>query len=244
MPDQFPTDETLLTTADSGWRDTATVRLGVFHTTENDDSTDPADVARWQQNRDNQSSYHVLVGTDGRTVRSNDDDYSPWAAGFTGNRFGFHISAVGRAARTRADWESHPRQLAALARWAADLHTRYGLPLVWLTPAQVRAGARGFCGHREVSEAWHEVDHTDPGPGFPHALVLDRARAITSPTPEPPAPAPAPPLDALIFDQLTGPGPGYDGWPQLGNRTVVDALAAIGEALDLDGFKAPTKEKP
>jgi len=38
--------------------------------------------------------------------------------------------------------------------------------------------------------------------------------------------------------QLTGaPGLGsYPGWPQLGGRTVVDALAAIGAKLGIDGF--------
>lgn len=38
--------------------------------------------------------------------------------------------------------------------------------------------------------------------------------------------------------QLTGaPGLGsYPGWPQLGGRTVVDALAAIGAALKIPGF--------
>lgn len=39
--------------------------------------------------------------------------------------------------------------------------------------------------------------------------------------------------------QLTGSGElgKYPGWPQLGGRTVVDALAAIGEKLGIDGFK-------
>jgi hypothetical protein len=38
--------------------------------------------------------------------------------------------------------------------------------------------------------------------------------------------------------QMTGaPGLGaYPGWPQLGGRTVVDALAAIGAALKIPGF--------
>lgn len=39
--------------------------------------------------------------------------------------------------------------------------------------------------------------------------------------------------------QLTGSGDlgKYPGWEQLGGRTVVDALAAIGEKLAIDGFK-------
>lgn len=43
--------------------------------------------------------------------------------------------------------------------------------------------------------------------------------------------------------QLTGSGElgKYPGWPQLGGRTVVDALGAIGAKLGIDGFK-DTKE--
>ena len=44
-----------------------------------------------------------------------------------------------------------------------------------------------------------------------------------------------------ILEQLAGPHP-FDGWPQLGNRTIIDALAAIGEKLGIDGFKAPVKK--
>lgn len=33
----------------------------------------------------------------------------------------------------------------------------------------------------------------------------------------------------------------YPGWPQLGGRTLVDAVAAIGEKLGIDGMKAPKK---
>lgn len=49
-------------------------------------------------------------------------------------------------------------------------------------------------------------------------------------------------LTKSIFDQLAGPNAHrqgtYPGWGQLGGRTIVDALAAIGEKLDIDGFKA------
>jgi hypothetical protein len=42
----------------------------------------------------------------------------------------------------------------------------------------------------------------------------------------------------LSFEQLAGPDAdtGAYGWPQLGGRTVVDALGAIGEQLGVPGF--------
>lgn len=33
----------------------------------------------------------------------------------------------------------------------------------------------------------------------------------------------------------------FPGWPQLGNRTVVDAVAAIGAKLGIPGFYDPKK---
>ena len=84
----------------------------------------------------------------------------------------------------------------------------------------------------------------------PKGYAYATARA-TTPTPPPkeehtmPAtPPPPPPADVLALDQLAGPRDAdgqqhFKGWPQLGDRTVVDALAAIGERLEIDGFKAP-----
>lgn len=240
-PKQFKADATYLTTADSGWRDPKKCQIAVFHTTENSDSTPPDSVAKWQGDPSNNSSYTVIFGTDGRVVRVNDDDYSPWAAGQTANRRGLHGSAIGYASRSRSDWLSHPLQINAMAKWAADVSARYGIPLVWLTPEQVRSGKRGFCSHDTVSKAWGEVNHTDPGPGFPHDVVLGRAKKLLE-TPPPPAPS-TPPAHAaatvdLVLDQLAGhPWAQFPGWSQLGGRTVVDALAAIGADLKIPGFK-------
>lgn len=33
----------------------------------------------------------------------------------------------------------------------------------------------------------------------------------------------------------------YPGWPQLGGRTVVDALAEIGQKIGLDGYEPPAR---
>ncbi|MEV2222764.1 N-acetylmuramoyl-L-alanine amidase [Nocardia vinacea] len=50
-----------------------------------------------------------------------------------------------------------------------------------------------------------------------------------------------------ILDQLGGPdtarGANFPGWPQLGNRTVVNALAAIGAKLGIEGFYDPAAAK-
>lgn len=247
---QFVTNTSIYTTADSGTRDPAHCQLGVFHTTENSDSTTPDAVAQWQTNPANQSSYNILIGVDGRTVRSNDDNYIPWSAGHTGNRIGIHASCIGRAARTRTQWLQLPLQITACAAWAADLNTRYGIPLIWLNAAQVRAGVRGFCGHAEISAAFHESDHTDPGKGFPADMVMNMAVDIATR----PLDKDLPPMSSneeislrldLLLDQLAGhPWPKFPGWPQLGGRSLVDAVALIGARLcPGDGFIDVRAEK-
>jgi len=244
MIDQFQCDVDILTTADSGPRPLGLIFFACFHTTENDDSTRPDDVARWQLDRSNESSYNVLFGVDGRTVRGNDDNYKPWSAGWTANARGVHGAAVGFAARTREQWLAHPKQLESMARWAANVGTRYNLPFRWLTPEQLREQVRGFCGHAEVSAAWREVNHTDPGPGFPHDVVMKRAAEIANGEPEKVENMSNKDIDNLarkldlVLDQLAGyPGEKFPGWEQLGDRTVVDALGAIGAALNVPGCR-------
>ena len=51
---------------------------------------------------------------------------------------------------------------------------------MWVRAADLRAGKEGFTGHAQISEAWREVDHTDPGAGFPHDVVLSRAQQIVN----------------------------------------------------------------
>ena len=177
---QFPCDLAIYC-PNSGTRDPYAVQYAVFHTTENGDNAKATDIAKWQQNPANGSSYNLLFGVDGQTVRTNDDNRIPWAAGQPGSAKGIHGSFVGRAARTREHWFRFPQQLEAAARWAADVHLRYGLPLVWLSPADVKAKKRGFCSHGTVYLGdGGPAYRSDPGAGFPHDWVLNRALEMVS----------------------------------------------------------------
>lgn len=247
-PVQFKCDLTILTSADSGPRDPAATIWTVLHTTENNEHTDPAAVAKWQQNTANNSSYNILVGSRGQSVRSNDDNYTPWSAGQPGNRLGIHVSAVGRAARSRDEWlgEFYP-QLETMAKIAADHNLRYGRPLVWLTPQEVAARVPGICSHatywQAIGRAQGMDTRTDPGDGFPVDVFLDLARRfargeLTEDTGggEEMSMGEHDPLP-LIADQLLGfPYYTVPGWPQLGGMTLVDAVATIGHHLNIEGF--------
>lgn len=59
----------------------------------------------------------------------------------------------------------------ATMRQAAPLVARacaeFGVPIRKVGPVEMRTGMRGICGHGDVTLAWHEGDHTDPGAAFP-----------------------------------------------------------------------------
>lgn len=62
------------------------------------------------------------------------------------------------------------RRAAALVRARA---AHWGVPLVKLSASDLRAGHRGICGHVDVSNAWHQTDHTDPGTSFPWSQFMN-----------------------------------------------------------------------
>ncbi|HCD1553129.1 TPA: N-acetylmuramoyl-L-alanine amidase [Corynebacterium striatum] len=175
MPNAYKTTHTLLTANDDGIAGTR--RLLAVHTFEGQD-LDAVAMARYQQSPAAAGSYHLVIDRDGASARENDDEYIPWAAMYTGNRAAFHFSLAGRAAMTRDEWLARPAQLETLAQVLAAYSKAYGIPLIRRDAADLARGAWGVCGHADISGAWHESDHTDPGPGFPFDVVIDRAKAI------------------------------------------------------------------
>lgn len=256
MTAQFQTAYTDLTTNDDGIRPHPP-RLLIVHTFEGQD-LDVHRMMDYQSGRlahQRTGSYHVVFDARGVSGRENDNEFIPWAGGWTGNRIALHACLAGRAAFTRAQWLQRGSQLDGLARWLAFESKANGIPLERASIAAIRGNGRGVGGHVDLATAFpRETDHTDPGPGFPWDHVLREAirhRDGTGPTPNPSVP-PKPTGDntmtpeqaqmlADIHGQLAGsPKAGkFPGWPQLGNRTVVDALAVIGTKMGLPGFRDP-----
>lgn len=249
-PGQFPTTITDLTTNDDGLRRGAP-RVLVVHTFEGQDL--PVErMTDYQSGRlphQRTGSYHVVIDADGRSGRENDNEFIPWAAGTTGNRIGLHVSLAGRAAFTRAQWLARGAQLETLAQWLAHEGRLNAIPLEVVPVAGIRGNGRGVCSHADLSRAFpKETNHTDPGPQFPWDHVLERARGIQSGSSRPGSSERTDTMDARqahqlddTTGQLTGsPAPGeFPGWAQLGDRTLVDAVAMIGLELGIDGFLDP-----
>lgn len=251
MAKQFTADITRLTTNDSGWRDPAKCQIAVVHTYECPRGDDLENRAAYQERAG--SSYTMLIGT-ARTLRANDDDYSPWAAAYTGNLRGLHASFLAYAGDSRKTWLDHWVQLNLGADVVADWCRRYGIPPVKINAAQVRAGQRGICGHGDVSGAWRETDHTDPGANFPWDMFIDLVKQRLNPTPKPKedimTPAQEKKLDTVIARldaqdkaiadirlQQGWNGGDYAGFPQGGRRTLYDLTAATAEKVGVPATK-------
>lgn len=132
----------------------------------------------------NASAHYVTdVAAEFHTLPDNVKGYhAPPNAGSVG------IEICGRAKYTRAQWLS-PQVWPAVARAASrtrELCDRHRVPRVKLDAAALRAGGRGVCGHGDVSDAWHQTDHWDPGPGFPWDKFMEAVGGASStPTPTP-----------------------------------------------------------
>lgn len=226
-------------------------KIIIVHTTENAPGTPSRNIIDYQV-RTQSGSYHRLVDATGKITMANTDDWQTWSTGNKGNDIALHVSCVAQAKMTREQWLDQPKMLEGVARVIAHWSKKYQIPLVKLSRAELGAGKHGVAGHLEA-QVWGNTTHWDPGYHFPYDVVLKRAAEINNPPKKEEEPKPVPPTivpdttapqadrDQLIYEQLAGPGaPGtFPGWPQLGNRTLVDALAAIGDKLGIDGFKSP-----
>ncbi|WP_394620978.1 N-acetylmuramoyl-L-alanine amidase [Lentzea sp. JNUCC 0626] len=147
------------------------------------------------------------------------DNVIAWHAPPNPRSIGIEICAD--STYTRDQWLS-PQVWPAVLRAAArtrELCDRYGIPRVKLSIADLQAGRGGICGHVDVSKAFGESTHWDPGPGFPWDKFME-AVGGSAVAPSGPAPAPtnAPPrlawpfrADHYVGDRL-GPDASHGGW--------------------------------
>jgi hypothetical protein len=124
------------------------------------------------------ASAHYAVDNDSVVQCVRDEDVAWHAPG--ANHNGIGIEHAGYARQTEAEWLD-PFGLAMLsmsAELTAQLCVKYSIPVVRLTPAELKAGGRGIVGHKDCTDAFSGgKGHWDPGPGFPWDWYLARVRA-------------------------------------------------------------------
>ena len=157
----------------SGTRPLDAIRLLVLHSTEGGGSA--KNVAEFFHGPSAEGSAHLVVDDDA-CYRCLANEQIPWAAP-SANTDGFHIEQVGYAAWTAAEWEKHLNMLHRTAYKLAYHSKLFGIPLVFVDAAGLRAGHKGVTTHAEVSKAYpnSQGNHHDPGTGYPMRLVLNLA---------------------------------------------------------------------
>ena len=140
-------------------------------------------VARGFRESERQASAHYVVDAGGAVQVVYDSlvaEHAPPNQGSIGIEL---CDAQAGPAKRWADAD-HQAIIRRAARLTARLCLAYGVPIRRLSVAQLLAGGHGICGHVDVSHAWHQTSHTDPGAAFPwtdfmervhkHALYLQR----------------------------------------------------------------------
>jgi N-acetyl-anhydromuramyl-L-alanine amidase AmpD len=168
----------------------------VIHTTESDCVPGGSiNVAHYFATPQAGGSAHYIVDPT-NTQHGASDSTICWHAPPNQNSIGIEITAHSGS----TNWAS-PNGQAALHRaaaLAAKLCHTYGIPLVKLSSSDLVAGKHGICGHVDVSQAFHQSSHTDPGSNFPWGQFMGLVKgsgSVTPPSPvRPPTPASHPVL--------------------------------------------------
>jgi N-acetyl-anhydromuramyl-L-alanine amidase AmpD len=194
-------------------------RFVVIHYTAGSETRTAAeDGAAYDRRRVDKVSTHYFVDRDSvvQEVLHADQAY----AAFTwGNRFGLQIELCGTA-QTRDQWfdEASAPTLRNAARLTAWLCQRYGLQPRRLTPGEMIQtrdrwpdGPRGIVGHVDVTRAYGQGDHTDPGVGFPWFDFLRMVNEEMS-TPAPAARQGGKRMWVLQLNQPNGKGGTDSSW--------------------------------
>lgn len=202
----------------------------------------------WLNRADVEASINAFFGPD-TTVRSVHTDYAAWHATWA-NALSVGYEFTGYAALNRAQWltDAGRNMLDRAGREMAADAKIYGIPLRWLTTAEVNAIAngnqsiKGLATHRQIDP----VNRTDPGDGFPYDVLLDNIRrysglAPASPVKPTPIPTPAPaPKPAPSFTATVDPG---DTLTSIAKQfgTTVDAIRAINKLPNPNAISAGQK---
>jgi N-acetyl-anhydromuramyl-L-alanine amidase AmpD len=155
---------------------TGPVLLIVIHTMEAKEKPKTArNVALWFAGpQAPMASAHYCIDAD-ETFQCVKEDVVAWAAP-GGNRDGVHLEHAGYASQSAVNWsdEYSMKMLARSAALAAELVKRYDIPIVKLSPEDLKDRAvKGFCGHVDLTQGrMGGHGHTDPGPFFPWDVYL------------------------------------------------------------------------
>lgn len=123
-------------------------------------------IANYFQSPSAGGSAHYVVDA-GEIVQCLPDDIVAWHAPPNTGSIGVELCDWQKGKASRWQDDDHQSMLRLAAPLVRSLAERHDVPLVWLSPAELRAGKRGICGHVDISRAWGQTDHGDPHMGGP-----------------------------------------------------------------------------
>lgn len=168
----------------------------VVHDSESGDGSSATLVAVLQTKGDRPSptrpgqyygaGYHAVTDGKGGYVLMADATAGPYSAPPLNASF-WHICMPGYAKQTREEWQdalslNHIKGVARFIvdKWEEDMHSWF---LGFMFADQLHRGLHGYTSHAQVSLAWHQTDHTDPGPNFPWDVLEQQINSLTKPVP-------------------------------------------------------------
>lgn len=220
-------------------RNSAKIDLFLIHTQEGNGNADS--LARYLANPANQVSYHYTISQDpndnGVTVCDIvDTDYASYSVLSANNR-SINLCFAGSSVNwSREQWLKQSRAIDVAAYLAVQDCKKYKIPIKVLAPPY-KSAPPGISDHKYVTEFLRDGTHSDVGKNFPWDVFTAAVNkyAGVSET-KPPVAPPAPELAlsqaqmiAQIWEQLLGPN--GKGWPQLGGKTLVNAVADLAAKL-------------
>lgn len=152
--------------------------------------TGAEDIAAYFARGTKKASAHYAVDVDSIVQCVHDYDTAFHAPP---NQYSIGIELMGYAKQVFEEWLDNygikmlRDQAAPLVR---GLCLKHSVPMRWLNVDDLKAGRRGITSHWNVSLAFGQSTHTDPGGGFPVTQFMDWVTGAAPPEPTPPTPDP------------------------------------------------------
>ncbi|XVU22541.1 N-acetylmuramoyl-L-alanine amidase [Actinoplanes sp. CA-054009] len=157
-----------------------------IHNTSN--NAPPANEASYAKNRNDGVSSHFYADAN-TVIQSLDTRYDANHAGsYEGNARAIAFELVGTNSSTDAYWR---KVIDRVAPVIAAVCKQHSISPRDMTVAEMKAGAlTGIVTHDEMRRAWGGTTHTDPGPNFPMAYLIQQVNKILNPSKPVSVPAP------------------------------------------------------
>lgn len=143
-------------------------------------STTSENIANWFASKDApDASAHFCIDDDS-IIQCVKEEQIAWHAKGA-NQFGIGLEHAGYARQTKDQWADlySTRMLKRSAKLTAYLCKKWDIPIKYIDRDGLKHGEKGITVHNEVSKAFKESTHYDPGPNFPMDLYIQWIQQAT-----------------------------------------------------------------